>query len=164
MPTPMSSCSWLPSAVSSRGRRWSFSTKRFQGRVVADIAAEEGKDPFDALLDIACADGLRTLFTFDRPESTDADWKVKLDIMRDPRALIGASDAGAHLDFSASYDYPTRMLGEVVRDRALMPLEEMVNRLTDAPARLYGLRDRGRLEPGAWADVVVFDEAAIAST
>ncbi len=139
-------------------------TKRYQGRLVADIAREEGKEPFDALVDIVCADDLRTTFSFNRPEPGDADWAVKLEIMRDPRALIGASDAGAHLDFSASYDYPTRLLGEVVRDRGLMPLEEMVSRLTDAPARLYGLRDRGRLVEGAWADVVIFDLDAISST
>jgi N-acyl-D-aspartate/D-glutamate deacylase len=139
-------------------------TKRYQGRLVADIAREEGKTPFDALLDIVCADELRTTFSFNRPEPSEADWEVKLEIMRDPRAIIGASDAGAHLDFSASYDYPTRLLGEVVRDRGLMPLEEMISRLTDAPARLYGVRDRGRLVEGAWADIVIFDEDAISST
>jgi N-acyl-D-aspartate/D-glutamate deacylase len=139
-------------------------TKRYEGRVVGDIAADEGKDPFDALVDIVCADELLTTFTFNRPAPSAADWDVKLEIMRDPRALIGASDAGAHLDFTASYDYPTRLLGEVVRDRGLMPLEEMVQRLTDAPARLYRLRDRGRLVEGAYADLVLFDPDAISST
>ena len=143
---------------------FSADTKRYAGRNVGDIAAEEGKSPFDALVDIACADELLTTFTFDRPEPSAADWNVKLEIMRDPRAVIGASDAGAHLDFSASYDYPTRLLGEVVRDRGLMPIEEMVSRLTAVPADLYGLRDRGRVLEGCWADLVLFDPETVTST
>jgi N-acyl-D-aspartate/D-glutamate deacylase len=161
-----------PSAVAHLSRwetylvldTFSPETKRYAGRNVGDIGAEEGKDPFDALADIVCADDLHTTFTFDRPEPSAADWDVKLEIMRDPRARIGASDAGAHLDFSASYDYPTRLLGEIVRDRGLMPLEEMVSRLTAAPAELYGLSDRGQLVEGAWADMVIFDAETISST
>jgi N-acyl-D-aspartate/D-glutamate deacylase len=52
-------------------------------------------------------------------------------------------------------------LGDGVRQRSLLSWEEAVRQLTDVPARLYGLRDRGRLVPGAWADVVVLDPDAI---
>jgi N-acyl-D-aspartate/D-glutamate deacylase len=135
----------------------------YQGRRVADIAREEGKDPFDALLDVACADELAT--TFSRLPSFPSvdDWRAAVDVWRDAGAIIGASDAGAHLDFTAYFDYPVYVIEHAVREHGLLPLEEAVHLMTDVPARLYGMRDRGRLAEGAWADVVVFDEATVAS-
>jgi N-acyl-D-aspartate/D-glutamate deacylase len=135
--------------------------KRYEGRGVADIAAEEHKRPFDALLDIVCADNLRTI-SVPRPSiQTDADWQARLRVWRDERSLIGGSDAGAHLDFSSQFTLPTWFLEHVVREQQLMPLEEAIHHLTDAPACLYGLRDRGRLVEGCRADIVVFDEATV---
>lgn len=139
------------------GETFSPGLARYQGRLVADIAAEEGKEPWDALCDILVADELRTglyppVFG-DDPES----WQRRVEVWRDPRALIGASDAGAHLDLLATFTYSSSVLGPSVRDRKLLPLEEAVHYLTDAPARLYGLRERGRLVPGWHADIIVFD-------
>lgn len=139
------------------------SLRHYTGRKVVDIAKEEGKTPFDALLDIVCADGLRTTFT--RPESVPsrADWEALVAAVRDGRAMIGASDAGAHLDFIAYHDYPAFVLEKAVREHGVLPLEEAVHLMTEVPARLYGLRDRGTLAVGNHADIVVFDETTIAS-
>jgi N-acyl-D-aspartate/D-glutamate deacylase len=137
--------------------------KRYEGRVVGDIAAEDNKDPFDVLLDIACSEDLRTTFTFNRPPVSAADWDVKIDMIRDSRTLIGGSDAGAHLDLDASYDYPTRCLSEAVRERQLLSVEELIWRITELPAQLYGLRDRGHIEEGMHADIVIFDEERVGS-
>ena len=79
------------------------------------------------------------------------------------RALIGASDAGAHLDLLASFNYATEVLGKAVRQRQLLPLEEAVNLLTDVPAQLYGVKERGRVAEGWKADVVVLDPETIGS-
>jgi len=57
--------------------------------------------------------------------------------------------------------YTAQFLGDCIRGRKLVPLETAVRMLTDAPARLFGLADRGRLSPGAYADIVVFDPETI---
>ncbi len=138
-------------------------TKKYEGRVVADIARDEGKTPFDALLDIVCEDSLRTMFTR-LPSAPSADeWKSIVDACRTGRTIIGASDAGAHLDFTAYFDYPVYVLENAVRRHGVLGLEEAVQMLTSIPADLYGLRDRGRLVEGAFADVVVFDPDTVAT-
>ena len=136
---------------------FSAETKALEGRTVADVAAERGQDPFDVLCDIAVADDLRTGFSFPPYGDTEDDWRARVAVWRDRRSVIGASDAGAHLDFLATFNYPTVMLRRAVADLGLLPWEEAVHLLTDAPARLYGLTDRGRLVEGAHADVVVLD-------
>ncbi|MBT4676405.1 MAG: amidohydrolase family protein [Acidimicrobiaceae bacterium] len=136
---------------------------RFDGRTVAHIAAELGCDPFDALLDIALADELQTSFgRADEPSSRE-DWEARVRIWRDGRAVIGASDAGAHLDLLATFNYPTRVLAEPVRQHGLLELEEAVHLMTAVQADLYGLVDRGRLHEGAHADVLLIDETAVDS-
>ncbi len=131
------------------------------GRTVADVAAERGTDPFDALLDVALDDDLRTVLL---PPATGDDaesWRLRADVWRDPRAVVGASDAGAHLDMLATFSFTTSLLA-ASRRHELVAIEEAVRLLTDVPARLYGLRDRGRIAEGWRADVVVFDEERVA--
>ena len=135
--------------------------KRYEGRVVADIAAEEGKDVFDALLDIVCADNLDTTFSRIPVPPSTADWQAAVDAWRSGHALIGASDAGAHLDFTVNYDYQVFILQHAVRELGILGVEEAVHLMTDVPARLYGLRDRGCISEGAFADVVLFDESTV---
>jgi N-acyl-D-aspartate/D-glutamate deacylase len=131
-----------------------------EGRSVGDVAAERGVTPFDALLDVAIADRLRTGLRPPRGESEE-DWVLRAKTWLDPRAVVGGSDAGAHLDTMCGAVYSTSMLGDGVRKRGLLSWEEAIRQLTDIPARLYGLRGRGRLVPGAWADVVVLDPEAV---
>jgi N-acyl-D-aspartate/D-glutamate deacylase len=138
-------------------------TRSYAGRRVGDVAIELGREPFDALVDIALIDGMRTTFTRASRPLTEADWQARLSIWEDPRALIGASDAGAHLDMLATFRYGTGFLEEAVRGHRLLPLERAIQMLTEAPARLYGVRDRGVLRQGAWADVLVLDEETIGS-
>jgi N-acyl-D-aspartate/D-glutamate deacylase len=82
-------------------------------------------------------------------------------VWRDPRAIVGASDAGAHLDMIDSFSYCTTLLARTVRERPLLPIEEAIHLLTGAPAELYGFVDRGVVREGAWADLVVLDPATI---
>jgi N-acyl-D-aspartate/D-glutamate deacylase len=128
-----------------------------ENRTVGEVARETGKDDFDALLDIVVADELRTGLSPGMMPESDALWAERARVWRDPRTVIGGSDAGAHLDMMCGATYSTFLVGEAVRDRGLLTLEEAVRQLTDIPASLYGLRDRGRLVDGAWADIVLFD-------
>ena len=133
----------------------------YVGRTLGEISDDEGRDPFDVLCDIAVADDLLTSFGTDDPVSSDEEWKARLDVWRDGRAVIGASDAGAHLDLLATFNYSTVLLGEAVRDRGLLPLEEAVHLITQVPADLYGLVDRGVVAVGNHADLVVFDPETV---
>ncbi len=139
-------------------------TRAYEGRQVGDVARQLGKAPFDALLDIVIADGLRTGLRpdFGGPEPDDV-WRMRAEVWRDPRAVIGGSDAGAHLDMMSGAAYSTFVVGDAVRN-GHVSLEEAVHLLTDKPARLYGLRDRGRVELGGYADLVCFDPATIGPT
>jgi N-acyl-D-aspartate/D-glutamate deacylase len=132
----------------------------YAGRSVAEVAASEGKTPFDALLDVVVADDLRVTFG-SRVVETRADWEARARVWSDPRAVVGASDAGAHLDLFASFQYTTVLLAEAVRNHGVVSLEEAVALLTSVPADLYGLAGRGRLVEGAHADLVLFDPEAV---
>ena len=127
-----------------------------EGRAVGDVAAERGSGAWDALCEVMVADRLRTGFQVPITAS-DADWVARAAVWRDPRAVVGGSDAGAHLDTMCGAVYSSSLLGEGVRRRGLLSFEEAVRLLTDVPARLYGLVDRGRVAEGWWADLVVFD-------
>ena len=135
--------------------------EKYVGREIGEIAATEGKEPWDVVCDITVADNLRTIFTPPDRGADDESWKRRVEVWRDPRAIVGASDAGAHLDFLATFNYSTTMLAEAVRKRGLLATEEAVSLLTNAQARLYGLTGRGRLAEGWCADIVVFDESCV---
>ncbi len=137
--------------------------EQYKGRSVGDIAAEQGRDPFDVLCDIAVADDLLTSFGEPAPIDTKEDWEARLAIWRDGRAVIGGSDAGAHLDLLATFNYATVLLEHAVRRHEVLSLEEAVYLMTDVQAQLYGLRERGRVVPGWFADLVVLDPALVGS-
>ncbi|MCB1251641.1 MAG: amidohydrolase family protein [Acidimicrobiales bacterium] len=140
---------------------FSDATAAYEGRRVGDIAAERGVDPFDALCDIVVADELRTGISPEMPPEPPEVWQARLAAWRDPRTLVGGSDAGAHLDMMCGAAYSTFLLGPAVRDLELLAIEEAVHLLTGAPADFYGLADRGRLVPGAAADLAVVDPATV---
>ena len=135
--------------------------KPYQGRLIGDIAREIGRSPWDTLADIVIADNLRTVIANQDRGQDDATWQRRVEVWRDPRAIVGASDAGAHLDMIDSFSYCTTMLARAVRERDMMPLEEAVHHLTARPAALYGLIDRGQLTPGYLADITIIDPATI---
>jgi N-acyl-D-aspartate/D-glutamate deacylase len=132
-------------------------------RTVADIAAERGTTPFDTLLDIVLADDLRTVLWPNTDDGDDATWAMRATIWSDPRAMVGGSDAGAHLDRMCGSNYPTAFLADCLRGRRLVAVERAVQMMTSQPAALFGLRERGLVREGFAADLFVFDPATVAS-
>ncbi len=145
------------------GDTYSDTNANLKGRVVKDVAAERGRSNFGTLLDIVCADECRTVL-WPTPQDDDAEsWRMRAELWNDPRAMIGGSDAGAHLDRMCGAPYPTRFLADCIRGRQLVSVERAVQLMTSAPAELFGLRDRGVLRIGALADIFIFDPATVDS-
>jgi N-acyl-D-aspartate/D-glutamate deacylase len=137
--------------------------RRYEGRVVADIARENGVDAGECLIEILVADRFATVLWPLPAADSDADWSLRRDLWAHPDVLLGGSDAGAHLDRMLGSSYPTRFLADTLRGRRLLSVEQAVHLMTDAPARLFGLRDRGQLSPGAFGDVVLVDPETVDS-
>ena len=135
--------------------------KKYEGRTVADIARERGKDGVDTLLDLTLEDDLRIEFAL-------AFFNATVDrvpeLINDPRTLIALSDGGAHVDMLCDAGYVTYLLGTWVRERQAMTMEHAIQRITAQPADLFGIKGRGRLKVGNFADVAVFDPATVGST
>jgi N-acyl-D-aspartate/D-glutamate deacylase len=128
-----------------------------EGRIIGEIATEVGRDPWDLLCDIVIDDDLRTVIANQDRGQDEATWQRRVEVWRDHRAIVGASDAGAHLDMIDSFSYSTTLLARAVREHTLMPLEEAIHHLTQRPAELYGLIERGVVAEGMNADLVVLD-------
>ncbi|WP_406344013.1 amidohydrolase family protein [Streptomyces sp. NBC_00648] len=143
------------------GDTYSEANAGLTGRVVRDIAAERGQDPFHCLVEICANDRLRTVLWPMPTDNDPASWALRQETWQHEDVLLGGSDAGAHLDRMCGAPYTTRFLGDCLRGRKLVPLEQAVKMLSDDPARLFGLRERGRIEEGYHADLVLFDPERI---
>jgi len=129
-----------------------------EGRPLSALSADSGKHPMDLLLDLALEEDLDTLFTGTLLNS-DEDAVGRM--LCDPSSLLSLSDAGAHLTFLCDAGFGLHFLGHWVRGRGLMPMQEGVRRLTSLPAQAIGIPGRGRIAPGAHADLLLFDPASV---
>jgi len=125
-----------------------------RGQHIAEIAKAQGKEPVDAFLDLAVEEGLDTVFSLGE---INMDTEAVAQILSSPYAVVGLSDGGAHVQFHSNVSNPTRLLGYWVREKKIMSLELAVRRLTFDSATAFGIYDRGLLQPGMAADLVVFD-------
>jgi N-acyl-D-aspartate/D-glutamate deacylase len=124
------------------------------GKCLADLARDRGADPPDVMLDIALADGLRT--TFGRVRGEPDLTKIR-PVVEHPKTVVGLSDAGAHVSQHCHADFATSFLQSWWREGEMLSLEQAVRALTSVPAQSVGFTDRGLLQPGLPADVVIFD-------
>ncbi|MEU6906031.1 D-aminoacylase [Streptomyces coeruleorubidus] len=143
------------------GDTYSEANAGLTGRVVEDIAEERGQEPFACLVEICANDELRTVLWPMPPDNDPASWALRAQTWQHEDVLLGGSDAGAHLDRMCGAPYTTRFLGDCLRGRKLVGLEQAVKMLTDDPARLFGLRERGQVREGWHADLVLFDPERI---
>jgi len=128
------------------------------GKTITELARERGRHEVDAFLDFGLDGELDAMFDC-KLFNTDEDEVRKL--LRHPHAAVALSDAGAHLSFLCDAGFGLHLFGHWVRERGDLTLEEAVKRVTSDVAAAYRIKDRGRLTPGAWADVLLFDPKTV---
>ncbi|TWI02675.1 N-acyl-D-amino-acid deacylase [Luteimonas cucumeris] len=139
--------------------------KPLTGKSLAEVARQRGTSPEDTMLDLIIEDDSSVGTAYFLMSETNVELGLK-----QPWTSLGsdAESSAAEGVFLESSTHPraygnfARFLGHYVRDRKLMPLEEAIHRLTGLPASNWKLKDRGCLEVGCHADIVVFDPATIA--
>lgn len=128
--------------------------EEYVGLSVKDIAAREGKDALDTMLDLSVRGGLRVEFV---GQSRGHNAEYMAEMITSPFCVPGVSDGGAHTKFFTGGSYTTDFLAWLVRDAKVLSLEEAHYRLSYLPAHAAGFKDRGYLREGAPADVVVYN-------
>jgi N-acyl-D-amino-acid deacylase len=131
-----------------------------EGRRLTQLAEEQGKHVADVMLDLAVEERLETQFQLQsRPPEGDVELA---EYVKTGHALPSQSDAGAHLNTNfCTAGESSYVLGEWVRQRQLLTLEDAIRRYTFQPASIMGLRDRGLVREGMTADLMVFDLSRI---
>ena len=130
------------------------------GRSLGEIAAERGVAPAEAMIDIALEEDLETEFKNGGLMHTDPE--VVGEMLANDYVLIGASDAGAHVQAFATNGDTGYLLSKFVRETGALTMPEAIKKITLDTAQAWGLRDRGVLHPGYGADIVLFDPERIA--
>ena len=130
-------------------------------RTIAEIAAERGADPLDVLLDLGLEENLETTFI---GQFLNVGDEGVAQLLKHDAGVVALSDAGAHLTFMCEAGYGLHFLARWVRELGEFDIADGVRRLTSHPADLYGIPDRGRIEVGAWADLLLFDPDTVGVT
>jgi N-acyl-D-amino-acid deacylase len=136
---------------------------KLEGKTIYQITHDKGRKPkllqeFETVLEIQLAGGAQMVYDSMGPRDVER-------IMRYPNAAV-ASDAGIP-EFGSGVPHPraygtnARVLGKYVREMGVITLEEAIRKMTALPARTFGLRDRGLVREGFWADLVIFDPAKV---
>jgi N-acyl-D-aspartate/D-glutamate deacylase len=126
--------------------------------LLAEVAARRGVDPIDFALDLSLESDFAVRF---RLPFLNYDHEEVGELLTADDTVLALSDAGAHASQLCDACYSTHFLGHWARDQGIMEMEQAVHRLTQRPAEVMGIRDRGRLALGLAADIVIFDPAKI---
>jgi len=132
--------------------------RHLEGEVIGKMAREQKREPWDVFLDLGLEDDLDTMFDC-RLFNTD-EQKVS-ELLRHPCAAVALSDAGAHLSFLCDAGFGLHLFGHWVRERGDLTLPQAVRAVTSTVADACRIPDRGRIAPGAWADLLLFDPATV---
>ena len=132
----------------------------YVGRSVGEIGETEGKHHIEVILDLSLAGDLEVEF-LGPDKGSNAEYMSEM-ITESDYAIPGVSDGGAHTKFFTGGSYTTDFLTWLVRDEQTVTLEEAHYRLSNLPAQAAGFRDRGVLDVGKAADIVVYDLEGLA--
>ena len=128
---------------------------------IEEVARTQNRDPLDVILDLSLEEDLQTTFIGQFLNVGDAGVN---ELLQHESGVVALSDAGAHLTFMCEAGFGLHFLAKWVRERGNFTLVHGIQRLTSHPADLYGLIDRGRIVPGAYADLMLFDPDQIGVT
>ena len=133
------------------------SLKPFEGKTIAEIAKIRGQDPASACFDLIYEEGAFIHGVHHTMNEEDVKTVMKM-----PWLSIGSDGSALNLKYPGkphprSFGTNPRVLGKYTRDEKVLQLEDAVRKMTSLPAQVLGLKDRGLLKEGYWADVVVFD-------
>lgn len=141
-------------------------SREYQGKRVSDVAEEKGVDPYDFVFDLLIEEKGRVGIVVFGMSAEDIATVIKSPlsmIASDSSAISPNGPLGEGKPHPRTYGNFVKVLGEYVRERGLLTLEEAVRKMTSMPAQKIGLLDRGMLRVGNWADMVVFDIERVAS-
>ena len=127
-------------------------------RSIQSIANQRGTDPLDTFLDLALDENLATIFT---AQLLNSDEQAVSRMLTHPNSLVSLSDAGAHLTFFNDAGFGLHFLGHWARDLGAMTMSEAVRRLTSQPAQVMGIKNRGTIQPGFAADLLLFQASTV---
>ncbi|HEX7950702.1 MAG TPA: D-aminoacylase [Candidatus Limnocylindrales bacterium] len=133
---------------------------RWESRTIADVMTETGHDALDVICDLLLSEDLGV------GQVTGGPWAETLpEFVKHPVGMVGTDSTFlGEKPAPRTYGSFPRVLGQFVREEALLSLEEAVRKMTSAPAARLGLRDRGVIREGAVTDLVVFDPATVRAT
>ena len=133
--------------------------QRYQGQYLGAIAQEENKELGEVILDLSIRDNLDTEFQLQNVINADKQAVAK--IVSHPLCHFGASDAGAHITQFCGTGDTSHLLQHYVRETSTFSLEEAIHKMTGELAVDWGLADRGTLEEGKAADIVIFNSETV---
>ena len=133
--------------------------QRYQGQYLGSIAQEENKELGEVILDLSIRDNLDTEFQLQNVINADKQAVAK--IVSHPLCHFGASDAGAHITQFCGTGDTSHLLQHYVRETSTFSLEEAIHKMTGELAVDWGLADRGTLEEGKAADIVIFNSETV---
>jgi N-acyl-D-aspartate/D-glutamate deacylase len=131
-----------------------WSKIELDGVPLAQLARAAGMDPLDWFFDLP----IDTPLVAKLYQNNDAGVAP---LLRHPAGVVALSDAGAHLIFLCDAGFGLHFLAHWVRETGTFTLQEGVRRLTSDPAAKYRIPERGSIAPGNWADLLLFDPAAV---
>jgi len=150
-----------PNSEGNFGTRWDQTVISYcptepalEERSLVEVARERKLDPIDLMCDLSLENRLKARFRMAVMNTNEDEVE---ELLTDPNTVLGLSDAGAHASQLCDACFSTYLLSRWVREKKALSLEQAINMLTERPAKIFGLSDRGRLEVGRPADVVVFD-------